>query len=101
MTVSMIITSTVQPGKRSDVHALWLEHLASAAEANDAQKVVVWCDDNADPDTFHLFEIYDGMESMGANAQSPAFADYMQAVMPFMAGEPTVAMGTPTWSKGI
>ena len=101
MSVAMIITSTVQPGQRDTVHQLWLEHLAPAAEANDAQQVVVWCDDDNDADTFHLFEIYADHDAMGANAQSPAFAGYMGAVMPLLAGEPTVRMASPRWTTGV
>ncbi len=101
MSVAMIITSTVQPGQRSAVHELWIDHLAPAAEANDGQQVVVWCDDANDEDTFHLFEIYADHDAMGANAQSPAFADYMGAVMPLLAGEPTVRMASPRSTKGI
>lgn len=101
MSVTMIISSSAQPGQRDAVHQLWLEHLAPAAEANDAQQVVVWCDDANDEDAFHLFEIYRDQEAMGANAQSPAFANYMGAVMPLLAGEPTVRMASARWSKGI
>ena len=101
MSVAMIISSTAQPGQRDAIHDLWLEHLAAAAEGNDAQQIVVWCDDSNDEDTFHLLEIYRDHEAMGANAQSPAFATYMGAVMPLLAGEPTVRMASPRWSKGI
>ncbi len=101
MSIAMIITSTVQVGKREEVHKLWLDHLAPAATANERQEVVVWCDDEGDENTFHLFEIYADHEAMGANAQSPAFADYMAAVMPMLAGEPTVRMASPRWSTGI
>lgn len=101
MSVAMIITSRAQSGKRGSIHELWLEKLAPLAEANDAQRVVVWCDDQQDDDVFHLFEIYESVEAMGANAQNPAFADYMQAAMPLLAGEPNVAMASPTWSKGL
>ena len=101
MGIAMIVTSKAQPGKRGDIHQLWLDMLAPLAEANDGQQVVVWCNDQADADTFHLFEIYASPEAMGANAQSPAFAEYMQAAMPMLAGEPSVSMGEPAWSKGL
>ena len=101
MTVAMIVTSKAQEGRRGDIHALWLEKLAPLAEQNTSQAVVVWCDDQHDPNAFHLFEIYESQEAMGENAQNPAFAEYMQEAMPLLAGEPTVAMATPTWSKGL
>lgn len=100
MSIALIISTTVQDGRREDVHQLWLEHLAEAATSNDSQTTVVWCDDQAQENTFHLFEIYSDEESFGANAQSGAFADYMTAVMPLLAGEPVIRTATPRWVKG-
>ena len=98
---AMIIRTRTQPGKRPDVAALFRQHLAPHAEANDEQEVVVWCDDAHDPDTFYLFEIYASQEAMGANAQAAWFADYMAAAGPMLAGEPDVMMAIPGWSTGL
>lgn len=99
--VAMIITSTAAPGKREELYDLYAEHLAPRAEANDGQEVVVWCADQQDPDRFHLFEIYRDEAALGANAQAEWFAEYLQAAMPLLAGEPTVAMAEPRWSTGL
>ena len=99
--VAMIITSTAAPGKREELYELYREHLAPRAEANEAQEVVVWCADQQDPDRFHLFEIYRDEAALGANAQADWFAEYLQAAMPLLAGEPTVAMAEPRWSTGL
>ena len=47
-----------------------------------------------------IMEWLDG-ETLGANAQSDFFAEYMAAAMPLLAGEPTVAMAEPRWSTGV
>ncbi len=99
MSIAMIISTTVQPGKRDEVHDLWVERLAPLAESNESQSTVVWCDDHADEDVFHLFEIYTDEQAFGANAQSPEFAEYMTAVMPLLAGEPVVRTANPRWAK--
>lgn len=99
--MALFITGQAQPGRRDEIHQLYLEVLAPAAEANEAQEIVVWCADQHDPDRFHLFEIYRDAESFGANAQSSAFAEYMAAAGPLLAGEPTVAMASPAWSTGL
>lgn len=99
--IAIIVTSTAKPGRRDDVRAVYDELLAPRATANDAQEVVVWCDDLHDPDTFHLFEVYRDTESMGANAQAPWFAAYLARVGPLMAAEPRMAMATPRWAKGL
>lgn len=99
--VAMIIRSTTQPGRRDEVFALYRELLAPRAEANDGQELVVWCDDQHDPDTFYLFEVYADAAAMGANAQAPWFADYLAKASPLLAGEPTVGMASPRWSTGL
>ena len=99
--LAMIIKTRTQPGKRAEVATLYQEYLAPRAEQNEEQEVVVWCNDAHDPDVFYLFEIYANQEAMGANAQSPWFAEYMAAAGPLLAGEPDVAMALPTWSSGL
>ena len=99
--LAMIIKTKTQPGKRTEVRGLYEELLAPRAADNDGQEVVVWCSDQHDPDTFYLFEIYRDASIMGANAQSPWFAEYMERVGPLLAGEPEVGMATPGWSKGV
>ena len=99
--VALIITSTAAPGKRDELYDLYRQQLAPRAEANEAQQVVVWCADQQDPDRFVLFEIYRDAEALGANAGADWFAEYMQAAMPLLAGEPQVVMASPRWSTGI
>ena len=99
--LAMIISTTTQPGERERVRSLYQEVMAPRAEENDAQRVVVWCDDQQHNDRFHLFEIYSDPAAMGANASAPWFAEYMSRVGPLLAGEPTVVMATTGWSKGV
>ena len=99
--LALIIESRTQPGRRSDVFDLYSQHMAPRAVENEAQEVVVWCDDATDPDVFYLFEIYRDRESFGANAQAPWFADYMAAAGPLLAAEPRVLMSSPAWATGL
>jgi quinol monooxygenase YgiN len=99
--LAMIIKTTTQPGKRADVARLYQELMAPRAVENEAQEVVVWCDDQQDPDTFYLFEIYRDAAALGANANADWFAAYMARVGPLLAGEPVITMATPAWSKGV
>lgn len=99
--LAMIIKTRTQSGRREDIKALYAELMAPRAEANDHQKVVVWCDDQHDPDVFYLFEVYSDASAMGENASAPWFGEYMAKVGPMLADKPEVVMATPTWSKGI
>jgi len=99
--LALIIRSVAQPGRRQEIYDAYQEVMAPRAEANEAQEVVVWCNDAADADRFTLFEIYRDQEAFGANAQAPWFAEYMGRVGPLLAGEPEVTMATPEWSTGL
>ncbi|MEL6984801.1 MAG: antibiotic biosynthesis monooxygenase [Actinomycetota bacterium] len=99
--IALFITSKAKPGKRDEILELYQEFLAPRAEENDGQEAVMWAADQQDPDTFHLFEVYTDGESLGANAQSAWFADYMAKAGPLLAGEPVVAMASPMWAKGL
>lgn len=97
----MIIRSTAQPGKRDELLALYREHLAPRAEANEGQEVVVWCADQQNPDVFVLFELYRDAETLDANAGADWFATYMRAAVPLLAAEPQITMAVPMWSTGV
>jgi quinol monooxygenase YgiN len=100
-TLALIIRSVAQPGRRREIYDAYREVMAPRAEANEAQEVVVWCNDAADPDQFTLFEVYRDHAALGANAQAPWFAEYMGRVGPLLAAEPEVTMATPEWSTGL
>ena len=95
------VTTRTQPGKREEVRQAYLEHLAPRAEANEEQELIVWAADDADPDVFHLFEMYSSAEAMQANSQQPWFFEYLGLVGPLLAGEPEVVTAAPGWSKGL
>ncbi len=99
--LAMIISTTTQQGKREEVRSVYQELMAPRAEENEAQRVVVWCDDQQNEDRFHLFEIYSDPAAMGANASAPWFAEYMTRVGPLLAEEPAVSMATVRWSNGL
>ncbi|MFN8455695.1 MAG: hypothetical protein U0401_13680 [Anaerolineae bacterium] len=81
--------------------ANFLSSICPRAQANETQELVIWCADDNDPDTFYVFELYSNHEAPQANAQAPWFWDYMKQVQPLLAGQPEIAMATPTWAKGV
>lgn len=92
--LAMMVSGTTKPGKREELRALFERLLAPAAQANDAQRFVAFCLDHREPDRFFLFEIYSSAAAMQANAQNPAFAEYMQASMPLLSAPPEMSMGS-------
>ncbi len=99
--LAMLITTRTKPGKRDEVRRLYEEHLAPRALANDAQEVVVWSADLADPDVFHLFEIYRDAAAAEAAGQAPWFWEYLGLVGPLLDGQPEVRTASPSWMKGV
>ena len=53
--LAIIIKGKARPGERDLTH--FEKHLAPRAAENVLQEVVVWCADNADPDTSYLCEV--------------------------------------------
>jgi quinol monooxygenase YgiN len=99
--LALVIRSRTQTGKRDEVYALYRQMMAPRAVNNEAQEVVVWCNDASDPDVFFLFEIYRDQEAFGANASAPWFGEYMAAAGPLLASEPEVTMAAPAWAVGV
>jgi quinol monooxygenase YgiN len=97
--VATIVTVKARPGKRDEVLALFKQHLAPRATANASQEVVAWVADAADPDAFHLFEIYSDRAAMEKNAQADWFGAYMAQAGPLLAGMPEMKTGEPRWVK--
>ena len=80
--VATILSGRAKPGKRDELFELFQEHLAPRATKNDAQQVVVWMADDADPNGFHLFEIYRDRTAMDANSKADWFWAYMSQAGP-------------------
>ncbi len=99
--LAMSVTTRTKPGKREDVQRLYEQRLVPRASENEAQEIVVWCADAADPDVFHLFEIYRDPEAAQAAGQATWFWEYLAEVGPLLEGQPEVWTAVPTWAKGI
>ena len=98
--VALFIKTKTKSGKRNEVRELWEKFLKGRAEANDAQELYFFCNDNNDPDTFLLFEVYSDPAALAKNATTEWFAAYMESVGPLLDGMPEVHMTTPIWAKG-
>ena len=97
--LTVIVKGKTQPGKRDEVRRLFEEHLAPRAASNTSQAIVVWSADNAEPDTFYLYEVYADAAAMQANTRTAWFGQYLAAVGPLLAGQPEVVTATPLWMK--
>lgn len=97
--IYIFIHAKTKPGMRPNVFAEFEKYLAPKAQSNSRQLLVSWCEDIQDQDTFHLVECYENMAAFKANSSLPEFAQYMQAVQPMLAGQPSFSMAKPKWTK--
>lgn len=97
----MVISGRARAGRRDEVYASSMRHLAERADANPAQPLVVWAADNGDADRFCLVEFYKNPAQAAENAQAEWFWAHMAEVGPLLADEPTVQNLTPRWTKGV
>ena len=98
--VATIVSGKTKAGKRDDLFRLFRQHLAPRAEANSAQSLVVWLADQADADTFHLFEIYSDPAAMEESSKAEWFWAYISVSAPLLDGQPVMKIATPRWAKG-
>jgi hypothetical protein len=73
----------------------------TASDREPRAKLVIWCDDDQDPDTFYLFEIYANREEQLTNADAPWFAEYLAAAAPLLTPGAEFVSATPRWSTGF
>lgn len=96
---ALLIRHKTRPGRRDDVRRVWEEHLAPAIASNPDHMAYVYCFDDADPDALVAFQQYTSREASAAFLRTDAYAAYLRAVEPLLAGPPTVSALTPIWSK--
>lgn len=98
--VAMVIKTKTLPGMRDKVRQLFEAQLGPRAQSNEAQQLVIWCNDDKDADVFYLFEIYRDFTAVQANAQTSWAAEYFAQVGPLIASS-EYASATPMWAKGF
>lgn len=99
MTTALIIKHKTLPGKRAEVHAVWLRHMAPAVQENPEHLAYFYCFDDADPDTICAFQQYSTAEAATAFLSTQRYAAYLGEVEPLLSGPPQVTRLTPKWTK--
>ena len=98
--LALIIKHKTQPGKRDEVRAVWVKHMAPAVSANPGHAAYFYCFDNADPDSISAFQVYESAEASQQFLKTESYAAYLHDVEPLLSGPPQVTTLTPVWAKG-
>ncbi len=97
---AVFITHRALPGQRDAVAQVWQEHLRPAIDANPGHVAYFYCFDDADPDVIRVFQHYRDGASARAFLVGDWYESYLEAVEPFLTGEPEVHLATSQWVKG-
>ncbi len=98
-TVALFVRHTTQPGKRSEVQAVWLKHMAPGVAANEGHLAYFYCVDTREPDVVCAFQHYASAEAARAFLLTESYRAYLSEVEPLLAGPPEVISLTPVWVK--
>ena len=96
---ALLITYRTKPGQRDALHHAFDAHVRDHVAANPRVERFVKCDDDADPNTVHLFELYSDRAALDEVGGATWLADYNAALEPVLAGPPELAFTSPIWSK--
>jgi quinol monooxygenase YgiN len=97
--IALFIQHKILPGKRSEVQAIWLRHMAPAVQANPGHLAYLYCLDNADPDAVCAFQQYSSTEEARAFLANQSYLSYLHEVESLLEGPPLVTQLTPLWVK--
>ena len=96
---ALLITYRTKPGQRDALHRAFDAHVKEPVAANPKVKCFVKCNDDADPNAVHLFELYSDRAALDEVGGATWLADYNAALEPVLAGPPELAFTSPIWSK--
>ena len=99
MTTALFIKHKTLPGKRAEVQAVWLKHMAPAVQENPEHLAYFYCFDEDDPDGICAFQQYTTPQAATAFLSNPRYASYLREVEPLLSEPPHVTRLTPKWSK--
>jgi quinol monooxygenase YgiN len=99
MTTALFIRHKTLPGKRAEVQAVWLKHMAPAVQENPEHLAYFYCFDDDDADAICAFQQYSTPEAATAFLSTPRYASYLHEVESLLSGPPKITRLTPKWTK--
>lgn len=98
---ALFIQHKCLPGKRDAVISCWMNHMASAIQANADHVHYTYSIDSSDPDGICAFQEYVNEAAASAFLKHPAYFSYIAEVEGLLAGPPQIRLLTPLWSKVV
>ena len=98
-TTALFISHRVKPGKRNDLKAVWLRHMAPAIQANAGHLAYVYSYDIKDENVVHAFQHYASETAASEFLKNPSYLAYLEESRPLLEHEPEIKVLAPQWSK--
>ncbi len=99
--LALFVKVKAKPGSRELVWQLWQKHVKPHVEEADGIEINCYCYDAEDEDIICFFELFTDRADFDAACQSGWYAEYLNAVKPYLAAPSEVIFADPIWAKGM
>jgi quinol monooxygenase YgiN len=99
MSVTVLIRHRALPGRRSDLHDVWKQHMQPAVADNPGHEAYYYCFDDADADVVVVYQQYADSEAAAAFLETAAYRAYLEESEPLLAEPPALTRAVPQWQK--
>ena len=96
---ALFISHRAKPGKRDELKAVWLKHMAPAITANPGHLAYVYSYDATDEHVVHAFQHYASAAAAAEFLKNPSYLAYLEESRRLLEHEPEIKVLAPQWSK--
>lgn len=97
--VALFIRHTALPGRRDELAEVWSRHMPSSVQSNGGHTDYHYCFEADDADAIIVFQRYIDAAAAEAFRAEPSYQRYLAESQHLLAGQPTVTMALPYWTK--
>ena len=96
---ALFIIHQTKPGKRNEVKAIWLRHMAPAIQGNPGHLAYFYNFDNNNPDSICAFQLYESDQAASDFLQHPSYQAYLIESRDLLEHDPRIMSLSPQWAK--
>jgi quinol monooxygenase YgiN len=96
---ALFIIHQTMPGKRDEVKAIWLKHMAPAIQDNAGHLAYFYNFDNDNADSICAFQIYESAQAAKDFLSDPSYQAYLAESRALLEHDPQIISLTPQWAK--
>lgn len=97
--LGLFVCHRAKPGMRDAIRRVWEKHVKPRAAANPGHEAYYFCQDNQDPDTVRVFQLFASEAAMKDFLAGEWYPGYLKEVGEFVASPPEIAPADLVWAK--